>query len=382
MDNPFTTAVGNMPPRFAGRQNEKDSFSMSLESLAQGNPRNLAFVGDYGTGKTVLLKEFSNMAKDVFCITFPCYQFENYAQFFNFLIDTINRKLHESKGDKILNIFKNNIKSFSIPVVGGGIEFKDGDPAFDPMNRMIDTFESVYKAVDQPIILFFDDFQYYLKTIGQSEILKQAFTVLTQELGYDIMLTICGNLTTFEGVQEMHEPIARFFEPRRIEPLSIDEIDDAINTPMRSLGCRFTDKAIERTHELSQGRAYYVQLCAHYGLNEACARQVTPEDVSAGLRRVLSRLAIERFDNIYNGVSPDQRTVLQVIARSDRSLLHKEIINESESYDITDSSAKMSISRLRESEVLMKAGNKYQIREKLFEEYVRSTFLAYPHRTP
>ena len=85
---------------------------MSLESLAQGNPRNLAFVGDYGTGKTVLLKEFSNMAKDVFCITFPCYQFENYAQFFNFLIDTINRKLHESKGDNILNIFKNNIKSF------------------------------------------------------------------------------------------------------------------------------------------------------------------------------------------------------------------------------------------------------------------------------
>ncbi len=382
MDNPFTTAVGNMPPRFAGRQNEKDSFSMSLKSLAQGNPRNLAFVGDYGTGKTVLLKEFSNMAKDVFCITFPCYQFENYAQFFNFLIDTINRKLHESKGDKILNIFKNNIKSFSIPVVGGGIEFKDDDPAFDPMNRMIDTFESVYKAVNQPIILFFDDFQYYLKTIGQSEILKQAFTVLTQELGYDIMLTICGNLTTFEGVQEMHEPIARFFEPRRIEPLSIDEIDDAINTPLRSLGCRFTDEAIERTHELSQGRAYYVQLCAHYGLNEACARQVTPEDVSAGLRSVLNRLAIERFDNIYNGVSPDQRTVLQVIARSDRSLLHKEIINESESYDITDSSAKMSISRLRESEVLMKAGNKYQIREKLFEEYVRSTILAYPHRTP
>ena len=105
--------------------------------------------------------------------------------------------------------------ALSIPVFGGGIEFKDGDPAFDPMNRMIDTFESVYKAVDQPIILFFDDFQYYLKTIGQSEILKQAFTVLTQELEYDIMLTICGNLTTFEGVQEIfienanHIPLPR-----------------------------------------------------------------------------------------------------------------------------------------------------------------------------
>jgi Cdc6-like AAA superfamily ATPase len=375
MGNPFTTTVGNMPPRFAGRQNEKNSFSMSLESLAQGNPRNLAFVGDYGTGKTVLLKEFSNMAKDVFCITFPCYQFENYAQFFNFLIDTINRKLHESKGDNILNIFKNNIKSFSIPVFGGGIEFKDGDPAFDPMNRMIDTFESVYKAVDQPIILFFDDFQYYLKTIGQSEILKQAFTVLTQELEYDIMLTICGNLTTFEGVQELHEPIARFFEPRKIESLSRDEIDDAINTPLKSLGCGFTDEAIERTHELSQGRAYYVQLCAHYGLNEACTRQITPEDVSAGLRRVLSRLAIERFDNIYNGVSPDQQTVLQVIACSDRPLLHKEIINKSESHDVTESSAKMSISRLRESDILVKAKNKYQIQEKLFEEYMRGKFL-------
>ncbi|HUV02612.1 MAG TPA: ATP-binding protein [Desulfobacteria bacterium] len=371
VDNPFTTAVGSMPPRFAGRQNEKDSFSMGSKSLTQGNPRNLAFVGDYGTGKTVLLKEFSSMAKDVFCITFPCYQFENYAQFFNFLIDTINRKIRESKSNKILNIFRENIKSFSIPLVGGGIEFKEDDPAFDPMNRMIGTFESVYKAVDQPIILFFDDFQYYLKTIGQSEVLKQAFTVLTQELEYDIMLTICGDLTTFEGVQEPHEPIARFFEPMKIEPLSRDEIDDAINTPLKSRGCRFTDEAIDRTHELSQGRAYYVQLCAHYGLNEAHTRQVTPEDVSTGLRSVLNRLAIERFDKIYNGVSPDQQTVLQVIARSDRPLLHKEIINESESYGVTESSAKMSISRLRETDVLMKAGNKYQIREKLLEEYVR-----------
>ncbi len=371
IDNPFTTAVSEMPPRFAGRKSEKDLFSRNLKYLKEGNPRNLAFVGDYGTGKTVLLKELSNMAKDVFCITFPCYQFENYAQFFNFLLDTINRKIRESKSDKILNLFKNNIKSFSIPVVGGGIEFKEDDPAFDPMNRIIDMFESVYKAVDQPTILLFDDFQYYLKTIGQSEILKQAFTVLTQELEYDIMLTVCGDLTTFEGVQKPHEPIARFFEPMRIEPLSRDEIDDAINTPLELRGYRFTDEAIDRAHELSQGRAYYVQLCAYYGLNEAHTRQITPEDVSIGLRSVLKRLAIERFDKIYNGVSPDQQTVLQVMSCMDGSLLHKEIINGSESYDITESSAKMSISRLHESDILVKAGNKYQIREKLFEEYVR-----------
>ena len=377
IDNPFTTAVSEMPPRFAGRKTEKDLFSTNLKYLKEGNPRNLAFVGDYGTGKTVLLKEFSNMAKDVFCITFPCHQFENHAQFSNFLLGTIDRRITVSKSKKILEIFKSHVKSLTVttPVGGGGIEFKEDDPAFDPMNRMINIFESLYKAVDQPTILFFDDFQYYLKTIGQSEILKPAFTVLTQELEYDIMLTVCGDLNTFEGVQELHEPIARFFEPRRIDPLSRDEIDDAINAPLKSLGCRFTDEAIERTAELSQGRAYYVQLCAHYGLNEARNRQITPEDVSAGLRRVLNRLAIEHFDNIYNGVSPDQQTILQVIACSDRPLLHKEIINESESHDVTESSAKMSISRLRESNVLVKARNKYQIREKLFEEYIRGKSL-------
>ena len=376
IDNPFTTAVGSMPPRFAGRRNEKDSFSMSLKSLAHGNPRNLAFVGDYGTGKTVLLKEFSNMAKDMFCITFPCYQFKNYAQFFNFLIDTIDRKITVSKSKKILDIFKSHVKSLSIvtPVGGGGIELNEDDPAFDPMNRMIGTFESVYKAVDQPTILFFDDFQHYLKTIGQSEILKQAFTVLTQELEYNIMLTVCGDLTTFEGVQEPHDPIARFFEPMRIEPLSRDEINDAINAPLKSRGYRFTDDAIDRTCELSQGRAYYVQLCAHYGLNEAHTRQITPEDVSAGLRRVLNRLSIERFDATYNGVSLDQQTIVQVVACSDRPLLHKEIINESEIHNVTESSAKMSISRLRESGVIVKVGNKYQIREKLFEEYVKGKY--------
>ncbi|MEA1894439.1 MAG: ATP-binding protein [Euryarchaeota archaeon] len=376
IENPFTTAVGKMPPRFAGRRDEKNSFLESLESLTHGNPKNLAFIGDYGTGKTVLLKEFSNMAKDLFCITFPCYQFNNYAQFFNFLLDTIDRKITVSKSGNILKTFRKHVKNFSIvtPVGGGGMEFKEDDLAFDPMNRMVSIFESLYKAVDQQTILFFDDFQYYLKAIEQPEVLKQSFTVLTQELEYDIMLTVCGNLNTFKGVQEMHEPIARFFEPTRIEPLSQGEINDAINTPLELRGCRFTDDAIDRTCELSQGRAYYVQLCAHYGLNEAHARQITPEDISAGLRRVLNRLAIERFDNIYTGVSPDQRTVLQVVTLSGRPLLHKEIINESESYGVTDSSAKMSISRLRESDVLEKVGNKYQIREKLFEEYVRGKY--------
>ena len=371
IDNPFTTAVGGMPPRFAGRQNEKHSFSMSLKSLAQGTPRNLAFVGDYGTGKTVMLKEFSSMAKDVFFITFPCYQFENYNQFFDFLINRINRKIRESKSEKILTIFKDNIKSFSIPIFGGGIEFKEGDQAFDPMNGIIDLFESTYKAVDQPIILFFDDFQYYLKTIGQSEVIKQAFTVLTQEHGYDIMLTICGDLTTFEGTQELHEPIARFFEPMKIDPLSRDEINDAINTPLELYGYRFTDEAIDMTHKFSQGRAYYVQLCAYYGLNQAHNRQITSEDVSTGMQRVLNRLAIERFDNVYNSVSPDQQTVLQVMACGDGSLLHKEIINGSESHGIAESSAKMSIARLHGSDILVKLGNKYQIREKMFEEYVK-----------
>ena len=51
IDNPFTTAVSEMPPRFAGRKSEKDLFSRNLKYLKEGNPRNLAFVGDYGTGK-------------------------------------------------------------------------------------------------------------------------------------------------------------------------------------------------------------------------------------------------------------------------------------------------------------------------------------------
>ena len=87
----------------------------------------------------------------------------------------------------------------------------------------------------------------------------------------------------------------------RIEPLSRDEISDAINTPLELRGYRSTDDAIDRIFELSQERAYYIQLCAHYGLNEAHFRQITPKDVSTGLRSVLNRLAIERFDNIYNG---------------------------------------------------------------------------------
>lgn len=65
MSSPFTPHLGTVPKVFVGRDLEIGSFKTILNASSRGKPASILLTGHRGSGKTVLLKYFSSVAKEM-----------------------------------------------------------------------------------------------------------------------------------------------------------------------------------------------------------------------------------------------------------------------------------------------------------------------------
>jgi len=64
-DNPYTPGAGARPPALVGRDSDVDAFRSAIARLGQGrHARSIILSGLRGVGKTVLLGEFHNLARE------------------------------------------------------------------------------------------------------------------------------------------------------------------------------------------------------------------------------------------------------------------------------------------------------------------------------
>jgi len=62
--NPFTPQSGWEPKIFGGRNSELEEFRSNLEEAARSRPSHLVVLGEWGAGKTSLLKQFRRVARE------------------------------------------------------------------------------------------------------------------------------------------------------------------------------------------------------------------------------------------------------------------------------------------------------------------------------
>ncbi|RLF40516.1 MAG: hypothetical protein DRN12_05215 [Thermoplasmata archaeon] len=65
MTSPFTPYLGRAPKVFVGRDIEIKNFKTALSDAKEGKPSSILLVGHRGMGKTVLLKYFASIAKEL-----------------------------------------------------------------------------------------------------------------------------------------------------------------------------------------------------------------------------------------------------------------------------------------------------------------------------
>jgi len=184
------------------------------------------------------------------------------------------------------------------------------------------------------------------------------------------MFVATGAHDIFSQIQDHLDSAVRIFEPYELKPLSKEELKDAIVIPARNEGLNVTDKVIELIYEISEGIPYYMQLIAYNCFAEATNNEIGVEEFKKSFPRSLDMLSQREFRGMYEKSTNEERKILGLLAESNENTLsYKEI---KEGLDLKSEPSSWLRNMVNKNLILKKTRGKYQLRDKLFKEYLKS----------
>ncbi|MBU1486976.1 AAA family ATPase [bacterium] len=374
--NPFTPGRTVDPQFFAGRESEIDRFTMFLKSTRDGNPMNLAVLGERGIGKSSLLRKCESLAKKERCVVV---RIDLDAS-----VDSIDSLIYQiltgikKEGSLYSKLFSlsEKIRSFfdeyqaSIGLLGSSLQATkkvatSSLQARDELKRIWDNISQDVPAV----IIMMDEAEQLEEIEGILQFLRNIFGRLSEErCGY--MLILSGKLTLFKQIKKIHSPLARFFNPITLKELTGEESIEAIDKPLSDSPYKMTPEVKDLIADESEGHPYIIQLFGYYLCENAVKANINKEVYKACFPMILDGLAGQLFEDFYRSASSAEQQVLRIIAQSkDRVLTVSDIAEKmgKESKQIT-----YIFNRLYEKDCLRKINRgKYMLFHGLFREYLK-----------
>jgi len=378
--NPFRYGTGIFPTYFAGRDREKRLFESRITlAIESNNIQHMAIYGDWGIGKTSLIKYLSDFAKERGCIPIRVTFYKKTwlpTEFVTFLLRQFRFSIPEGALKKFLTI----VKKLKLPLVDVDIEKIKSLEQLDPQITLVQTLSKAWddlksSAISPPLIVFFLDDVQLASTEETLYILRNTFMELL-DIECKYMLVVTGTSDLFSMFDDMAAPLTRFFNPTELKRLSVEDARDAIIKPLEQSSIKFSDDVVDKILEISEGHPYYIQLLCYYLYDNAMNNVVDMNIYNSSFYLALNDMAQRMFDRIYNSASDSARQILGILAKLDKSLSYSEILNESENIGLKKGSVGKLLERLKEKEIVkqIESGEdkgKYLLFDKFFKEYVR-----------
>lgn len=379
MSNPFTPKSGWEPKTFAGRKEEFTFFEKKLEEARNGRCDHFLVLGEWGIGKTSLLKEFKRITQERGFISsmVTIREFrktEDLTDAVEHLIETIPLKLPLDL-NKLRN-FLSQIESLGVQVLGTGFQLSRKTERMDPQVFLLKCLQILWEDLKDktevlPILL--DDVQNFDRV---SEIFTLIKNVLSDDeilkTGYLFVLSCTPS--SWSKFMQLHHPIGRYFTPMlTLKRLTKEESYYAIDKTLRGTGVIFEGNVKERVYDHTQGHPYELQVLCSNLYDNAIKGRVSSEQWSPALNETLLNLGAIVWDTLYNEASEQERKVLYVIAYLEKPQTRKEIttIIKKNRLGISDNAVGVLLGRLLEKKLIVKI-DKYQygLSDKLFREYI------------
>lgn len=374
--NPFTPGRTVDPQFFAGRVREIDRFTMFLKSAKDGNPMNLAVLGERGIGKSSLLRKCESLVKKERCVVVRIdldVSVNSIDSLIYQILTGLKREgsLHSrlfSLSEKIRNFFDEY--QVSIELLGSSLKAtKRGElsslEAREELKRIWDNISQGVPA----IIIMMDESEQLERIEGSLQFLRNIFGRLSEErCGY--MLVPSGKLTLFKQIKKIHSPLARFFNPITLKELTREESIEAIEKPLSDSPYKMTPEVKNLIVKESEGHPYIIQLFGYYLCENVVKSNINERVYRACFPMILDGLASQLFEDFYSSASASEQQILQIIAQSkDRVVSVSEVARKmgKESKQIT-----YIFNRLYEKDCLKKIDRgKYMLFHGLFREYLK-----------
>ena len=250
--NPFTPTSGIEPKRFVDRDEEVRTFLGVLDKAKLGRCEHFIVVGPWGSGKTVLLKEFKNIAqrRNVPAALVSASSFTSRDRELDGVRDVVQQL---ASGFPVelgrLERFYNLMESIGVEIVGFGVNFTKESKELSPRmlleESLLRLWSDLSKSSDAVLILI-DDVQNW-------SAIHTIFTTLRNVLsgekivkGTRVIVGLACTPDAWSRFMLRDHPIGRYFVPRmNMGKLSKEDTIRFIDTLLEGTGVSFA-KEIRR----------------------------------------------------------------------------------------------------------------------------------------
>jgi len=368
--NPFTPQSGWQPRIFGGRQEEISLFKEKLDKSQNSKPEHIVVLGEWGIGKTSLLRCFKNLAQETgdLATLCPIGRFTDKDKTIDgalLIAEELERGLPKKKEEK---------QGLHPPKAGSPTARKS---QLQPQTYLTDKLLEIWKELDTKLaVVLLDDAQNFSPISQIIDILRLVLSreEVLKETNYQFVLACTPE--AWQSFSDKHDPIGRFFRTRLIlAKLSEKESAAIIEKTLQNTGVEFSKDIIQKIFEYTQGHPYELQLLCSNLYDSQIEKKVDQSVWESALDKTLRDLGREYFDVLYRQITDRERPALEALAEKDKPLSIKEIqdgiwtrIKKYRDYPLKDT--KNYIYRLVDKKIVRKTSRgEYEIFDRMFREY-------------
>ena len=363
--NPFTPQSGWEPRVFGGRDEELKYFQKILSESAVNRANHIVVLGEWGTGKTSLSKQYKKISQNIGYPASLC------------PISRINSKSHLK--DAISLISEEMLAGF--PQAGGdsGLheKFKKKgslQPQVQFTKFLLDLWK--YIRADLAVVLL-DDIQNLDVESGVIDILRSVLSKEEILKNTNYLFVLCSTPKGWEGFIDKHNPVGRFFR-KRVYLKSLSRIDTRkiIENSLKNTGVSFSEKVEERVYLDALGHPYETQLLCSHLYDAQIEGQVTADIYDAVFKNALKELGRDYFEALFRRASEREAEVLAILMEKNRPMVIGDVrsvmITEKRAANFPIANVKNFLYRLEEKELIKRnEKGEFEISDPMFLKYLK-----------
>ena len=313
--NPFTPQSGWEPKIFGGRNQELGVFESSLNDAANEKLSHLVVLGEWGVGKTSLLKQFRRISQEK---GFPA-AFCGISKFTekNKALDAIHLIAEEMlmgfpKTEKVqkdlLELFSKR-KSLSNPQV-----------------QFTKFLLELWKELDTKLaVVLLDDTQNLMEISNTIDILRAVLSAEDVIKNTRFLFVLSSTPAGWASFIDKHDPVGRFFRKRlNADNLKPAEVRATIDMTLKGTGVEFEESIKKNIFEYTGGHPYEVQLLASHLYDSQIEGVVKLGAWDSALNNTLKELGRDYFDFLLSKASDREKDLLRILAEEKRPLAIKD----------------------------------------------------------
>jgi len=309
--NPFTPQSGWEPKIFGGRSHELEIFKSILDEAIDSRLNHLVVLGEWGAGKTSLLKQFRRVSQEkgfpaAFC-GISKFTDKNKALDAIYLIAeemVMGFPKAETAQKDILDLFAKS-KSLS----NAQVQFTKFLP-------------ELWKTLDTKLaVVLLDDTQNLMEVSNTIDILRAVLSsddIIKETRFLFVLSSTPAGWTSFI---DKHDPVGRFFRKRlNVENLKEDEVMATIDMTLKGTGVVFEEEVRKNVFKYTGGHPYEVQLLASHLYDSQIEGNVKSEAWDSALNNTLKELGRDYFSFLLSKASDREKDLLKILAEEKRAI--------------------------------------------------------------